>query len=460
MFLKKLLSQTFIPHTFSKCALCLIGFIFFYFFLSQKKWQNDTPFKWDINHYYSYLPAIFIHHDIKYTFIDTNPEKYRNNFWASKAPNGNYVEKVSMGMALMYMPFFLAAHLYANLQGHITDGFSTPYKFFISFGSIFYVLVGIYFLRKTLIKYFSDAVTATTLICLTLGTNLFYYTTTEGPMTHGYLFCLFSVFLYYSLKWHEQRNIKSIIFTGLSAGLIVLVRPLDIFVILIPLLYGITNFDEIKNRPSFLWDNKKHIILFIITFILVNIPQLIYWKYITGNWLYFSYGDEEFFWNNPHLVEGLFGFRKGWFVYTPMMLMSFIGFPFLFTSHKKLFIPLLIYIIIYIYVVLSWWCWWYGGSFGLRAFIQCSAFLSIPMAALYSRIEKIRFGFASLSFVLLLLISLNQFQIYQYRHSLIHWDSMTKKYYWAVFGTLQHDKEREKLLQAPDYEKALIGKEE
>ena len=60
--------------------------------------------------------------------------------------------------------------------------------------------------------------------------------------------------------------------------------------------------------------------------VLVWVPQMIYWKEMTGRWLYFSYGsDERFFFGDPAIIKGLFSYRKGLFIYTPLLLFAFAG---------------------------------------------------------------------------------------------------------------------------------------
>jgi hypothetical protein len=57
-------------------------------------------------------------------------------------------------------------------------------------------------------------------------------------------------------------------------------------------------------------------------------------------------------------------------------------------------------------------------------------------------------------------IMLNVFQTYQYKNNLLHYDSMTKELYFAIFGRLSTPFNYEKLLDHPDYENAKkTGKE-
>jgi len=182
----------------------------------------------------------------------------------------------------------------------------------------------------------------------------------------------------------------------------------------------------------------------------------------TGSFLYFSYGEERFFFDNPQIFRGLFGYRKGWLLYAPIMFFALIGVFFLRNKLKAFFLPIILFVTLNIYVILSWWAWWYGGSFGLRAFIDSYALLIFPLAAIISFFyqksnKKIRLAvFASA----VLFISHGMFQTKQYHYGAIHWDSMSKAAYWDSFGNLKQSEKFNSLLIHPDYEKAKKGEKE
>jgi len=195
---------------------------------------------------------------------------------------------------------------------------------------------------------------------------------------------------------------------------------------------------------------------------LVLVPQMLYWKAQTGHFLFNSYMDQgKFYFLKPHIVNGLFSYRKGWLVYTPVMIFAFIGFIWLRRQASNLVLPVLVFAVINIYVVYSWWCWWYGGCYGSRPMIDMYGIMAIPLASFLERVwtgKNWMKGFATV--VLVGLIWLNQFQINQYRTSLLHWDSMTKEAYWGIFGKETWPEGYDKMIKVPDYEKALKGEKE
>jgi len=93
--------------------------------------------------------------------------------------------------------------------------------------------------------------------------------------------------------------------------------------------------------------------------------------------------------------------------------------------------------------------------------IDTYGLMAIPLAAFLTAISKKAFwqqGIVGL--LLVLMISLNQFQMNQYRTSLLHWDSMTRKAYFSIFLKKNWPEGYDKMIQVPDYEKALKGEHE
>ena len=152
-------------------------------------------------------------------------------------------------------------------------------------------------------------------------------------MSHVYSFFLITVFVSQSIRWIEEWKWHQALLTGLSLGLIVLIRPVNGIVVLIPLLYGVRFFAELMVRLSDIFSHYAQFALLLFTAFIAILPQLVYWHEITGEWVYYSYSNQGFFFNDPRIVEGLFGFRKGWLIYTPFEVFSLLGmFFFVFTK--------------------------------------------------------------------------------------------------------------------------------
>ena len=346
-------------------------------------WKNEKKvIFWDVLEYYSYLPATFIYGDVQLRFIDNSNKNWENKFWPKSAPNNGWVIKMTMGMSILYSPFFFATLGITKLFHLVADGYSIPFRLALIFSCLFYLTIALFVLRKLLLKWFNDGVTTLTIVALVLGTNLFYYSTYEAPMTHAYNFSLIVFFIYFTFKWYENQSWRTTIMLGLIGGLIVLIRPTNIITWLFFLLLNVTKPAELILRIKFLFKQYAKLLLIACCFFLVLFPQMLYWKTITGFWIYYSYTNEGFFFNNPHIIQGLFSYRKGWLLYTPIMAVALIGIPYLFFRLKEMFVPVLIFMLFNIYIIFSWWTWWYGGCFGERPLIDFYALLAFPLAAM------------------------------------------------------------------------------
>ncbi len=413
----------------------------------------------DVIDYYAYLPALFIYGDLSLQFRDVEHEKYSSvKMWGFKQNNGKYLLKFAMGMSIMYAPFFLLAHLYASLSSFPADGYSVPYAAALWIATMVYFILGLLLLRKLLLQYFSDKITALVIIGIALGTNVTNYLIRNPAMSHVFSFFLFTLFIYLTDKWHKNHKLSSAIAVGLLTALIVLVRPANLIVVFVFILWGLDSFQSVKEKFKIFVRYKYHLLLLLIVALIALIPQMLYWKYITGNFFQYSYQNEQFYFLKPAVGDVLFGFRKGWFIYTPIMFIAVFGLIFLYKNYKRLFIPFVVFFLLNMYVISSWWCWWYGGSYGHRAFIESYVFMAFPLAALFESIAKNskKLKFVIISIVVFLIFH-NLIQNYKFYSRTIHHDSMTKEAYFDSFFKLKPDCDYYHKLRQPDYENALKG---
>jgi hypothetical protein len=412
---------------------------------------------WDTLAHYLYLPATFIYddpgiknHDQMYQIIVDEYQLSSTFYQVVRHENGNHIIKTTSGLSILHSPFFFGAHLVALAGPAQADGFSSPYQFAMLLSSLFFMITGLIYVRKIIRHLYNDHTATLTLIILVFGTNLFatYYMLTS---IHLYLFGLYAFFIWQTIRWHEDPSKGTAFMIGLSAGFITLLRPTDAICVLIPVIWGIFDLPSFRKKFILLSTHFGHVMLFVAGGLVTLLPQIMYWKIFTGSFLFYSYATPgeglEFF--TPFIREVLFSFRKGWFIYTPVMLFAFGGFITLYHYTKHIFYAVLIFTLLNIYLIATWSCWWYADSFGHRAFVHSYALLSIPLASLiYNLLLKKRM----LTFLVFLsfffLILLNLFQTRQYARGIIHPSRMTKDYYFAVFGQIKavEDEKRQLLL--------------
>jgi hypothetical protein len=306
--------------------------------LSNIIYSPHNILSWDVFGYYLYLPLVFIYNDLGmnnveeiYALIETY--KSTATFYQGiELPSGGWVMKYSAGMALLYLPFFLIGHVTALVSHYPADGFSLPYQYALLSGGILYTVAGIIFLRKLLLKYFSDVTTALVIFIIIFGTNFFFHTGMHGQnaMTHNYLFTLYVFILLLTGKWYETRKMRFAVLLAIVCGLMILARPSEVVCLFIPALWGITGKPAMRERIKLLKEQKKQVLLFILILLLIGSVQFIYWKLYTGLFFYDSYGGnpgEGFDLLSPYTWQVLFSFRKGWLIYTPVMILAGVNLP-------------------------------------------------------------------------------------------------------------------------------------
>jgi hypothetical protein len=458
--------------TLSILSIVVIGMFLLWKTVQENKWGkidelgHSDIILWDVTSYYSYLPALFVHGDLSMRFTDQDANGFRNRmeFWPETSANGNYVIKTTMGLAFLYAPSFVVAHSYCLLSGHyLANGFSAPYEIALMLGQIIWFVVGFIFLRKILLNYFPEAITAITLLSLFFASNLYYISIYKPGLPHIYNFSLSAIFIYCTIRWLDKRIMKYAFFLALTIGLLTLIRPINILFLVFPLLFGVSSKKLMLDRIKFLIANKVQILFMILIAFLVILPQMLYWKTYSGDWLYYSYGHgERFFFTDPKILEGLFSYRKGWLLYTPLMTLAILGLlamPFA-KRIRSFSLPLLLLTSMYIFVVYSWWCWWYGGGFGSRPMIDLYAFLIIPLAYVVDRLSRSVFTRVPTFLLIVAMGGLNVFQSNQATQNLIHWDGTTKESYWYQFLKAEAQPGYWDLIKRPDYEKARANEAE
>lgn len=372
----------------SVCTIAIIAIGYLFVTMQDK---NSNLFHGDALGYYSYLPAKYIYHNEKqldsFPDVDIPYSIIYDMKHLPATPLGYKMVQYTYGVALMESPFFFMAHSIAKNNGLAANGYSGVYHKFILISSFFYTLLALLFTYLILKRYFSITISYITILLLFIGTNLFWFSLKQGGMSHSPLFFLYSVLTYLSIKIDERPRIGIFILAGLICGLITLIRPSDVVCILIPLLFNVYNKETLKRKLSLLKANIPGILVAIAVFMIPVIPQLLYWKEMTGNYFYYSYGTQTFNWTKPKIIEGLFYFQNGWIAYSPVMIFSLLGL-FLYKRFRQFAFCIPVVFIIYIYIIYSWYCYTYINGLGSRPMIHIYTLMAIPLAAYIQRISE------------------------------------------------------------------------
>ena len=339
----------------STCVLLLVS--------SNLNWPKEYwkgILRSDARGYYAWLPALFIHHDLQFEFQESieNPQTDPRHRAVYRVPVGDtYSNKYFIGTAAAELPFFLMAHLITVLSDGNADGYSFYYQFFINLAGVFYALAGLFFLRRLLLRmHFSESVIAWTLVALLFATNLFYYSIIEPGMSHIYSFAFCSAFLYFVHDWLHSSKARALILAAFCLGMMMLIRPVNGIVLLAIPLFGVSFSDVFTRIKAALLQGK--FVFPVMVFSAIVAIQPLMWFFQTGHFFIDSYPGEVFHFDQPHIFDFLFSYKKGAFLYTPILLIALLGYVFSPKAKRSQLYYGISWGIGLLYLLSSWWNWW------------------------------------------------------------------------------------------------------
>lgn len=422
--------------TFSRIVALLIAVTFSYFFIqkiTKTLSEKECLVAYDSYGYYMYLPHLFEkgHLNISKEWAEKRQYEYCDKsipvYQLVPSENGNVINIYHMGLALVELPSYTIAHVYSSWTGHKTDGFSTPFRVAFYLNALFFIFVGIHFLRRLLLLFFKDHISSLVLISIFFASNIFATYLFMYQLQHLYLFALNTMMLYYLFRYLRDFRKKHLIFSALIFGLTCFIRPTQALWGIIPMVLLVKEFGWTKT----FW---KQLLLYPLFAILFNIPHVLYWKIIGGKFLKLNMHTEELILVDPNAFDFLFSFQKGWFVYSPIFLLIIPAFIYLFKHKRNLFWALFLFTILTIWVLSSWECWWYAASFGARVMVDGYAVMALLIGFGLMKLWQWKISkWIGILFIFMCL-PLNLLQTYQYHIGYLDYDRMTSQHYWYIFG--------------------------
>jgi hypothetical protein len=420
-----------------------LSFLISLVFVIQYKFLDDTvghnqkynTIVSDGKGYYAYLPAIFIYNDLNFGFNQTVEKHNHPETWYTdyryKLDKKRIFTKYYVGTAIAYSPFFLIAHGWSLMMGWQADGYTAIYHGSVLVAALFYMVITLIFMGKILDFYrINHWIKVLSILGAYFGTNWFYYTTWEASLSHVYSAGVIAAFFYYAIIFSKDITLKWGLIIGVLLGLIVLLRPLNILVVLFLPLFHYKLFSFIRWVKSLI---AKPVILGLsfISFLVVLSIQFIIYKIQIDQWYIYAYLNEGFNFLKPHFFNFLFSIRKGFFVYTPLFLLSILGLVSWAKFNSFQVLWWILSVIILVYILSSWHMWWYGGTFGTRVLIEYYIIWIIPLAILFQKAG--RYSKFFLVMITCFFVFNGVLQQYQYRKGIIHYDNMNWQMYKEAF---------------------------
>lgn len=415
-----------------------IIFTFFYFRPLNSEWYRIITA--DGLGYYSYLPAKFIYQDYELEFKwfnDVYNQYYKYNSFETPVENftadfnGKQINKYYPGMSFLWMPFFLAVHFTCKVFGLHANGFSQPYQMAIGFATLVYAMLGLWYLRKFLLKLFKNELLALLIpVMVYYGTNLFTYTIYIGTFSHTYSFTFITMALYFTWCFfnEEEHKFKNGLLFLLCTLIVIFIRPINIlFLIGVPAFMGKLNIKEFLKQIKF-----TPLVLLIISVIgLLTLWQFHILYDQTESFFPNTYKQEKFhFERGPHLKEILWSYHAGWFLYVPIAFISFFSVVFIWKRKQNIFLFLLLLVVIYLYSN-----WWYYTIF-TRTIVDYTGVVAILLGYFLQYISQNKKILRIALSILFLSVFYFQLKSFQLRINILDTNYTYSDYYWRNFFTV------------------------
>jgi len=394
-----------------------------YDWMARASTQNYIKIDGDGKDYYSYLTSAFITKDLAHLNPNTN--------FVVETPTGN-INMHPVGVAVLQVPFFGLGYFAAYLTQQKLDGYSTPFQLAISFAALFYVLLGIFFIHKTLVNTgFDKKIIFTSLICLFFGTTLLNYTITEPSMSHVYSFSLISAFIYYNQKLSKQFSTRKVYALAFIFGLILLVRPVNVLtILLLPFFYN--SFSEFKDQVKRFVNNKKAFFASTLIVAAIFSIQSIVWFIQTGQLFQSGYKGNGFYFLHPQIFSMLFGFKSGIFIYTPLFFLASAGIYFMYKNNRFKAGCLILFSLLLLYVFSSYWGWTYFDGIGTRTVVDFYALVAIGLCYVLTAVKMVKTKWI-VGLLATICVCFNLIICYQYKEGIIPTNGMNFNKFEYVF---------------------------
>jgi len=398
---------------------------------------NDRPIRSDGVSYYEYLPAWIADGDPTFETLARDccagydvEQPVGIHRWPE---TGRWLDVHPIGVAVLMLPFFLAAHALTWWSNLPPDGFSPYYQYIVGAAGLAYLVAGLAVLKRLLCRHFSDAIVLATLVVITFGTNLFHYGVFDSTFSHAFSFFLVTSLVLLTEHWWAQPTWRTSIALACVAGLIVLVRHTNgLFLLVVP-LYGVSRWSELVSNVRRLAERWRIVAAMALIAAMCVLPQLLIYKWATGHWIVNAYPEGSFSLGSSHVVATLFSTERGLFFWSPLLLLAVVG---LFVARqwaRGLAAATVITLAVDTFLMAHWFMWDLGAGYGHRGYTDALGLFAIFIASFFDWSARRPWLARGVALVAALLVALSIVQMWQYWVGIMPNENTTWAQYRAAF---------------------------
>lgn len=317
--------------------------------------------------YYAPLHSIVVDGDLdfenEYRVLGAQPGYFQRTV-TGRLPN-NY----SIGPALAWTPFFVAAHLLAKLGWYRPTGFGYPYFTAVATGTALIGFLGVVWSFRLVRSYFRAPIALASAVLVWLSSFHIWYMVFEPSMSHAMAMASVAAFLLWSHRGVHGKTAFALM--GALGGVVALMRWQN--VIFLPIALAVSASRHGRPKLAELGAGAA-------SFLLVFSPQLLYWKALYGSALLVPQGGGYIDWFSPELEAVLFSSRHGLLSWAPLLWLGVLGLPGFIRRVPVFGGAALLAVLAAWYVNASVFDWWAGASFGSRRFDAALPVLALGLA--------------------------------------------------------------------------------
>ncbi len=336
---------------------------------------------WDGAFYYFWLRSAAIEgdfdfsKDLRYCNTMSLPAREEALRDTPRTSIGRFPNKYPIGWALLEAPWYVAADTTARLVNALggqvrRDGWQPLYQVFLIAGQIVYAAGGLWLAYRFVAGILPHTLAVCGVVLGWMCSPLAYYQIIDLAMSHNVMFFALMVSYHFAGKLRaEPTRLRHWVTVGLGCAFVILSRYQGAVMLLFP---GVVCLQAVW-RDRRCW---RGMACGIAASVVPLALQATAWKAVYGSYLLYTYEGEGFNWAHPHLYEVLFSPHHGLFNWHPALMVGFLGFAAwaVTTPQRTEAWCFAVSLLSTIYVNGSWWCWWFGDSFGSRAFEGCTLY--------------------------------------------------------------------------------------
>jgi len=349
--------------------------------------------------YYAYARAPLIEHSLDFTHdYQSANESFRSVRLdenavpraAFRTRTGHLDNHFTVGPALLWSPFLIAAHLGVLLARSLgssvpADGFSAPYRYAMALSTSLYGFLGLLFSFLLARKFVRVLWVFMATLAIWGASSLAVYMYFNPSWSHAHSAFTVAWFLWYWERTREQRSTGQWVILGAITAIMLNIYYANLLVLTVLLVEAIWQYADIlrgkrETRAAFLPLLLRQL-LFGAVVLVGLLPTFISRMIVYGGPLETGYLPlRDFLWNSPVFLELLFSPNHGLLSWTPILIFSLLGLTLFARRIPRVGVPFLAAAVAF-YLFFTLYPDWAGiSSFGNRFFVSLTALFILGLS--------------------------------------------------------------------------------